>query len=171
MLRVNFGVLWGLRVVPVRLDFPDFMVSLKGQFVPDDSLILFEVLTWFDRGLFIINACWLISWTLSFLPHHIAQGLFFWQHIRPMQGFNFNVSSLTDVNLLAIWLGCTDLVAMTIPFLGWLPYVTGFRQAPPQRPPAAMPNAFEGQRQTSGTSEGTAVRDLQCGEFPNSDEG
>lgn len=64
--------------------------------------------------------------------------------------------------------GGTVLVAMT---MGWLPYVTGFRQAPPQRPPAAMPNVFEGQRQTSGTSEGTAVRDLQFGEFPNSDEG
>ena len=44
MLRVKFGVLWGLRVVSVRLDFPDFTVRLKGQFVPDDPLILWEIL-------------------------------------------------------------------------------------------------------------------------------
>lgn len=35
----------------------------------------------------------------------LLEDVFFWQHIRPMQGFDFDVSSLTDVNLLAIWLG------------------------------------------------------------------
>ena len=106
-----------------------------------------------------MHADWSLEHCRSY-PTTLLEDVFFWQHIRPMQGFDFNVSSLTDVNLLAIWLGGTVLVAMT---MGWLPYVKGFRQAPPQRPPAAMPNVFEGQRQTSGTSEGTAVRDLQFG--------